>query len=111
MARLNFRQTRSLGMAVFLALAASGAVVSPASLSAQTLCAQRAQVLGMLASRYGEERRSMGMAGGDRIVEIFTSDETGTWTITVTNVTGVTCLVASGRHFEAVTRPVDGEPL
>ena len=34
------------------------------------------------------------------VVEVFASSDTGTWTITVTNASGVTCLVASGQAFE-----------
>ena len=36
------------------------------------------------------------------VVEVFASDETGTWTITVTTPNGMTCLVASGQSFEAL---------
>jgi hypothetical protein len=44
-------------------------------------------------------------------VEVFASAETGTWTITVTNATGTTCLVASGQAFErlAETLPTPAE--
>ena len=37
------------------------------------------------------------------LVETFASAETGTWTITVTMPTGVTCLVASGQAFETAS--------
>ena len=36
------------------------------------------------------------------MVEVFASEETGSWTILVTMPTGVTCLVASGEAFEEV---------
>ncbi|MFN0113762.1 MAG: hypothetical protein ACKVPY_03705 [Paracoccaceae bacterium] len=81
--------------ALFLALAAGPA------LAAQQ-CAQREQVLKVLADRYGETRRSVGVAPNAAIMEIFASDSTGTWTITVTTPNGMTCLVASGENFEAV---------
>ncbi len=65
-------------------------------------CGTRDHVVTRLADKYGETRRSMGLGANNQIVEIFASDETGTWTITVTMPTGMTCLVASGQAFEAV---------
>lgn len=66
-------------------------------------CAPRAQVVAKLAERYGETRQSIGLNGGDTLVEVFASDETGTWTITATTVAGLTCLIASGQAFETLT--------
>ena len=69
-------------------------------------CAKRDSVLERLAERYGESRQSIGMAPQGRVVEVFASLETGTWTITVTMPNGVTCLVASGQSYEALDEPL-----
>lgn len=37
------------------------------------------------------------------MVELFASDETGTWTLIVTSATGVTCMVAAGESWQSVT--------
>ena len=63
-------------------------------------CAPRDAVLGRLADGYGETRQSMGLGANNQVVEVFASDDTGTWTITVTMPNGLTCLVASGQAFE-----------
>ena len=42
----------------------------------------------------------MGIGANNAIVEVFASDQTGSWTITVTAPGGLTCLVASGQAFE-----------
>ena len=63
-------------------------------------CADHAAVTALLADRYGESRQSIGMGANNTVVEIFASAETGTWTITVTQPGGPTCLVASGHQFE-----------
>jgi len=55
-----------------------------------------------LAEAYGETRQSMGLGAGNAVVEVFASDASGTWTITVTAPGGITCLVAAGQAFEAV---------
>jgi len=71
-------------------------------------CADRAAVVARLATAYGETRHSIGLAANNSVVEVFASDETGTWTITVTTANGTTCLVASGQAFEdmAATLPL-----
>ena len=63
-------------------------------------CAPREAVVDRLARKYGETRQSIGLGANNAMVEVFASDETGTWTITVTMPNGVTCLVASGQAFE-----------
>ena len=65
-------------------------------------CGERAQVVNRLAEGYGESRRSMGLGSNNSVIEIFASEETGTWTITVTLPNGQTCLVASGMAYEEI---------
>ena len=69
-------------------------------------CAARQIVLERLASGYGETRQSIGLGGGNAVIEVFASIKTGSWTITITTPDGMTCLVASGRSYETL-----GEPL
>ena len=64
-------------------------------------CAPRDRVVESLTVTYGETRQSIGLAPNNGVIEVFASKSTGTWTITVTMPTGVTCLVASGQAFEA----------
>jgi hypothetical protein len=64
-------------------------------------CAARDTVVERLADGYGETRQSIGLAPNNSVVEVFASLETGTWTITVTNPSGITCLVASGQSYES----------
>ncbi|MEM8555900.1 MAG: hypothetical protein AAGF71_13875 [Pseudomonadota bacterium] len=63
-------------------------------------CAERDMILQRLNSNYGETRQSVGLGANNSLVEIFASDKTGTWTITVTMPDGRTCLIASGQAFE-----------
>ncbi|MEO0989376.1 MAG: hypothetical protein AAFX00_00335 [Pseudomonadota bacterium] len=65
-------------------------------------CGPRQSVVERLAEGYGETRQSVGIGANNSVVEVFASNETGTWTITVTMPTGLTCLVASGESFEEV---------
>ena len=44
-------------------------------------------------------------------MELWASDSTGTWTITVTTPEGATCLVASGQDYTPVSETLrDGDP-
>jgi hypothetical protein len=91
---------------------AIGALMASATLTqAQQNCATRDLVIERLASAYGETRQSIGLAQNNTMVEVFASTATGTWTITVTNAAGLTCLVASGQAFERLTEslPIPAE--
>ncbi|QYX58699.1 hypothetical protein K1T73_16810 [Roseovarius sp. SCSIO 43702] len=74
-------------------------------------CAPRDVVVERLASKYGESRQSMGLGANNAVIEVFASQSSGTWTITATNVRGVTCLVASGQAFEQMAEglPIPGQ--
>lgn len=97
-------------MKLFTATALAVILASPA-VSQGPNCAPREMVVARLASKYGETRQSMGLGANNSVVEVFASDETGSWTITVTTARGMTCLVASGQAFEQLdeTLPPAGE--
>jgi hypothetical protein len=102
--------TRDL-IAASLGLGALLAATGPAFSQSAGNCAMRQNVIDRLASAYGETRQSIGLGANNQVVEVFASPETGTWTITVTNPSGLTCLVASGQAFEDVAREtVAGDP-
>lgn len=76
-------------------------------------CGPRDAVVTRLAEGYGETRQSIGLGSNNAVVEVFASSDTGSWTITVTQANGVTCLVASGQGFERVAEalPPKGEDV
>lgn len=75
-------------------------------------CAERSFVLNELGVQYRETRRAIGLAANNTMMEMFASNDSGTWTLTVTMPDGTTCLVASGNGFEAVTETLSalGDP-
>lgn len=77
-------------------------LASPANAQSARNCADHAMVVERLASGYGEARQSIGMSSDNAVIEVFASSETGTWTITVTQAGGPTCLVASGAGYQAL---------
>ena len=74
-------------------------------------CGPRDAVVERLAEGYGETRQSMGLGNNNAVIEVFASDETGSWTITVTQANGLTCLVASGQNFQQLAEalPAQGD--
>ena len=93
------RTTLLLGLGTLAMLAADMAAAQQAT---ARNCGQRDRIVASLADRYGETRQSIGLGAKNQVIETWASDETGTWTITVTHPNGLTCLMASGQAFEAV---------
>ncbi len=84
-------------------LTLSLAAIAPAAQAQDTShCAPRERVIDRLASSYGETRRAMGLGANNAVIEVFASTDSGSWTITVTLPSGMTCLVASGHAYEAM---------
>ncbi len=83
--------------------------LAAAAQPAQRNCAPRATVLETLAAKYSESRRSAGLAANNHMVEVFASTTTGSWTITATAPTGITCLIASGQGFETLNDPLPND--
>tara|TARA_R110002051_G_scaffold136488_5_gene209146 strand:+ start:895 stop:1212 length:318 start_codon:yes stop_codon:yes gene_type:complete len=71
-----------------------------------TTCGDHATIVARLASQFGERRMGMGLSGPNSVLEIFASDETGTWSITITSAGGPTCLVAAGQSYQAMDDPL-----
>ena len=100
-------------MKCIAALLAVTLAASPVAVLAQgAQCGLRTKVVEHLASKFGESRHGIGLAANNTVMEVFASEKTGTWTITVTMPSGVTCLVASGEGFEAMAEalPAKGDP-
>ena len=87
-----------------LSLGFAGAVMAAQAAHSQNNanCGARAQVIERLQQKYGETRRSVGLAANNGVVETYASTDSGSWTIVITLPNGMTCLVAAGEAFEAV---------
>lgn len=74
-------------------------------------CSDHATLQQRLADTWGESRQSIGLGADGVVMEMYASEETGTWTLAVTRPGGPTCIVAAGEHFEAVSEalPPPGE--
>lgn len=91
--------------------------LAPASVSAQGQnCGPREMVAERLAERYGETRQARALGANNTLVEVWASTQgdeaTGSWTITVTQPNGITCLVASGQSYESLNESLpESDPI
>lgn len=97
---IKFLAMFAQGLAATVSLIATGADAQNAR-----NCAPRDQVVTRLAEGYGETRQSIGLGANNSVIEVFASDESSTWTITMTAPNGITCLIASGQAFEMLPNP------
>lgn len=84
-----------------LPVMAGAAILATQPALAQMVCGERDDIVKQLESKYGETRQSLGLQQGRGVVEIYASEETGSWTILVTDPRGRSCLLAAGEAFES----------
>lgn len=76
---------------------------------AQEQCGNTEKMHQVLANKYGETMQIVGgMSATGSIVEFWGNDDTGTWTVTITDTNGTTCFVAVGDAWFAVP---PGDPV
>lgn len=88
----------------------TGALVATTAAAQMQPCADRDKVIDRLNNTYGETVRSMGLGANNGMMEVYASEETGSWSITMTMPDGQTCLIASGQAFEGITDPTTIAP-
>ncbi len=84
--------TRPLALALILAVLAVPA-------SAEQFCDTRAAVVEKLSLTYGEAPRGMGLQGKEGMLEVWTSESTGSWSVVMTYTDGDACVVAVGANW------------
>lgn len=91
--------------ALLLGLLLAGPLLSHPAAAGGSQCGAREALVAVLADRYGETRRALGLAQ-NAVMELFASEETGTWTIAVTTPDGRMCLVAAGEGYQPIAEPL-----
>lgn len=84
-----------------LGLAAISLNAMPASAQGVIPCADRTEVIQQLNKQFAEAPVSMGLTNDGSVLEMFVSKDR-TFTVIVTNPTGITCLIASGGNWESL---------
>ena len=84
-----------------------GVLGSPGPAQAAS-CANRDMVVDRLQTQYSEQLTAGGMQTAQSIMEVWTSEDTGTFTVILTSPNGQSCVVATGTHWftkDAIIEP------
>ena len=66
---------------------------------AQTVCNMRTKIVAQLTEKYGEVSNGLGMQTASQVIELWSSQKTGSWTIIASRADGISCVLATGRNW------------
>lgn len=90
----------SLRLSALIALAATPiAAISPI---AEIICAPRSELVQKLTLQFGETQTGIGMRGPESVMEVWTSPQSGDWTLVMSYTDGKSCIVAMGQNWETL---------
>jgi len=78
------------------------------SANAQKVCGVHNVVADKLKKVFKEEPVGQGLDSNGGLVEVYVS-ESGTWTITITQADGISCLVGTGESWIIIAPEIDGQ--
>lgn len=99
---------RRLGFFVSAMVLACGAFASP--LGAQSSpgnnmrmpCHNATEIAKQLNSKYDEAPVAFGLQSNGNLLQVYASEDKGTWTVVSTTPNGMSCIVAAGKRWEAL---------
>ena len=100
-----FTQTCSLSLAAALAAISLVSIAGKAEAAPQ--CGNHDKIVNVLGNKFKETRRVMGVVNSKAVMEIFMSAQ-GTWTMVITDTSGISCITASGEEWQDVPVAVAG---
>ncbi len=88
------------------ALVFGAAAIAPPALAQNVIpCGLHDLIAAQLITEYNETRIGAGLQNPQTLMEIWTSAETGSWTVLIIRPNGVACVVASGGNWH--TAPIE----
>jgi len=75
----------------------------------QAACAPHDALVAQLNGRYAEKLTSLGLSVNGHIMQVYAAADGQSWTIVSTNPAGVSCILASGHHWQGV-KPASDDP-
>jgi hypothetical protein len=104
------RSIAAAAAGLWLSIAPPLAAQAPPGPDLQAACQTHAEIMQMLDQKFAEIPAALGLQSNGHLIQVFASKDGTTWTIVSTRPDGVSCIVALGRHWEALPNPVL-EPL
>lgn len=72
-------------------------------------CAPATEIMKQLSSKYDEAPVAFGLQSNGNLLQVYSSNTKGTWTVVTTTPGGLSCVVAAGRNWESLS-VLTGEP-
>ena len=94
----------------FLTASVLGLSAIPAAVAspiAEVICAPSAELTDRLEHQFGESLRAQGLRDPETMLEVWSSDLTGRWTLVMSYASGRSCIVAMGEHWDQIPAPQD----
>lgn len=84
-------------------LFSTAALAIPANAQSDPACAARDEIVAKLAQEFKENQQAVGMVDENAVLEVFVSDNGGSWTIIATGKDGKSCILSAGQDWESTT--------
>ncbi len=85
-----------MAVALFVATASFSATAQ------QQRCTKRPDIVTHLANKFSEAPIAIGLSVTGGVIEVLTSEKSGSWTIIITMPNGNSCVVAAGNNWEHI---------
>lgn len=81
------------------ALVFGAAALAPPALAQSSACMPRDTLVQKLEVTYGERLTGGGLKNALQVIELWSSDESGSFTVFVTRADGLACIIAAGQNW------------
>ena len=81
------------------------AALAPPAIAQGLRCLPRDALIDQLKKDFGEELTGGGLQSETQLLEVWTSDRSGSFTVFVTQPTGISCIVATGDNWNSAPLP------
>ena len=105
---MRFQNPRGALTGIFGALAlvlTVSVATTPEAAAQSAACRTDGGLAKLLEERYAERPVAAGLDSGGRLVELFASADSASWTMVITTPAGESCVMAVGEHWQEIKRP------
>lgn len=100
--RANEKENMMFKRTMSAALVFGAVATAPPAALAQSNCAPRDILVERLKERYAETLKGGGLQNANVMLEVWSSDSTGSFTVLMSRADGISCVVASGQDWTSV---------
>ncbi len=79
----------------------------PLQAQQEVQCASREDMLQMLTGDFDEVRQAIGFSSSNFVMEMYSNEETGSWTMTYTLPDGNMCIIGHGLNYEELNETLE----